>query len=105
MVEHAFLVREEVIEAIIERARRNEAIAVPDAEQVLAADGDARGAVSGDDNVVHEARQRRDAADEEGGGGPPIRCELIRVPVDAVEVVHVGHGDAAAAEEEVAGLC
>lgn len=54
------------------------------------------------DDVVDEARQRRDAADEEGRDGAPIAAELGRVAIDAVEVVHVRHRHARASHDVVA---
>ena len=69
---------------------------------MLTADGNAGRAVARHDDVVHEPRKGRHAADEEGGHSAPIGRELGRVPVHAVEVVHVGHGDFAAAHDVVA---
>ena len=52
-------------------------------------------------NVIHESWQRWDTADEEGHQSPPVRGESRRVPVDAVEVVHVWHRDVASPHEIV----
>jgi hypothetical protein len=71
--------------------------------QVLSAERDAGGAVAGDNDVVHETGEGRDAPDEEGGHGAPIGGEFRRVAVHAVEVVHVRHAHAAAAHDVVVG--
>ena len=58
---------------------------------MLTALGNTGGAGAGDDDVVDEAGQRGHAADEEGDDGAPVAGELGRVPVHAVEIVHVRH--------------
>lgn len=55
------------------------------------------------DDIVDEARKRRDTADEEGSYGTPVGAPFLRVAVDAVKVVHVRDGHFTAAEDVVAG--
>ena len=55
------------------------------------------------DDIVDEARKRRDTADEEGSYGTPIGPPFLRVAIDAVKVVHVRDRHFAAAEDVVAG--
>ena len=54
------------------------------------------------DDIVNEARKWRDAADDESDNGAPVGGEFGRVAVDAVEVVHIGYGDIATSDDEVA---
>jgi hypothetical protein len=70
--------------------------------QVLAAKRHASLAIACYNNVVNEARERRDAADEEGHDGTPVGCEFRRVAVNAMEVVHVGYGHVTTSDDVVA---
>lgn len=54
------------------------------------------------DDVVDKARKRRGAANEEGNHSTPVGSPFLRVPVDAVEVIHIRHRDFAASENVVA---
>ena len=58
---------------------------------MLAALGNGGLARASDDNVVDEAGQRGHAADEKGDNGAPVARKLGRVPVHAMEIVHVRH--------------
>lgn len=69
---------------------------------MLSAYRDAGRATARNDDVVYEARKRRNAAHEEGGHRTPIRRKSRRVPVDAMEVVHVRYRDPAPADDIVA---
>ena len=69
---------------------------------MLTAYGDLGGALACYNNVVDEAGKRGNTADGEGSDGTPVGAELGRVAVDAVEVVHVGHGHVTAADDVVA---
>lgn len=69
---------------------------------MLTAEGHARCLMSCHLNVVDEAGKGRKAADEEGRDCTPIRTELGRVPVDAVEIVHVWDGNVSSSNDEVA---
>lgn len=55
------------------------------------------------DDAIHKARKRWDTTDEEGGNGAPVAGVAGVVTVYAVEVVHVGDGDVAAADNVVIG--
>jgi hypothetical protein len=70
--------------------------------QVLTAQRDAGLAIARYNDVVDEAGERGDAADEEGGDGAPVASVSGRVPVHAVEVVHVGYGHITASDDVVA---
>jgi hypothetical protein len=69
---------------------------------VLAVLGDVRRAAARPRDVLDEPRERRDAANEEGDNGAPVAGQLGVVAVDAMEVVHVRHGDVATADNVVA---
>ena len=69
---------------------------------MLTAYGDLGGALACYNNVVDEAGKRGNTADGEGSDGTPVGAELGRVAVDAVEVVHVGHGHVTASDDVVA---
>lgn len=59
--------------------------------QMLATLGNTRRPLPRSHNIVHKPGQRRDAPDEECHHGAPITPKFRRVPVHAVEVVHIGH--------------
>ena len=59
------------------------------------------GHISRHNNVVHKAGQRRDATDEECDNSTPVAPEFRRVAIDTVEVIHVGYGDVATANDVV----
>ena len=69
---------------------------------MLSTKAHARSLITGNDDVIDEAWQRRDAANEEGGNGAPVAGKLGVVAVDAMEVVHVGHRDVATANNVIA---
>lgn len=68
---------------------------------MLTTNRDTSGTITRCNDIVDEARERRDAADEEGDDGAPVAGELGRVAVHAVEVVHVGDRHVAAAHDVV----
>lgn len=53
-------------------------------------------------DVVDETGERRNATDQESYDCTPVCGELWRVAIDAVKVVHVGHGHVGLADDEVA---
>ena len=70
--------------------------------QMLTTCRDAGRAHAGYDDVVDEAGEWGDTADEEGGDSTPVGGVSWRVPVDAVEVVHVRYRHIATSDDVVA---
>ena len=94
--------RDEAIKPPIKHARRDERINIPNIKQMLTTGRNPRLTHTRHDDVVDEAWKWRDRANEEGGDGPPVAGVARGVAVYAVEVVHVGDGDVAAADDVVA---
>lgn len=69
--------------------------------QVLSTNRHTGGISAGYHNVVHKTRHRRRAANKESCNGAPVGSKLGRVAVDAMEVVHVRHGNVAPPDNEV----
>lgn len=68
---------------------------------MLTTQRDASLAIACHNNVVDEAREWGNAADEESDDGTPVARVPFRVAVDAVKVVHVGHGNVATSNNVV----
>lgn len=98
-----FEMRRKQIEEIVKDTSGDEGVNVSNSEQVLATNGNTGGGAAGFLNIVHEARKRRDTTEEEGDDCAPVGTEFGRVSVDAMEVVHVGHGHVGFSYEEIAG--
>lgn len=68
---------------------------------MLTTQRNARSAISSNDDIIHETGKRRDTPNKEGCDGPPVAGVPGGVPVHAVEVVHVGYGYVASADDVV----
>lgn len=69
---------------------------------MLTAYRDAGRAISCCDDVVYKAGKRGNGTNEEGGDSTPVAGVSGRVPVDAVEIIHVGDGDVTSSDNVVA---
>ena len=69
---------------------------------MLTAQRDASLLITCYNDVIDEARERRDAADKEGDDSAPVASVSGRVAVNAVEIVHVGYGHVTASDDVVA---
>ena len=103
MIHHRVVMWKEAVEAPVEHTSSDERVDVANGEELLPTLGHTGLTTTCNDNIVDEAWEWRNATNEESCHRTPIAAELLVVSVNAVEVVHVWHGDIALADDEVAG--
>lgn len=100
-LQHRLLMRPEPIEPPIKHAGDDKGVNIPNRKQMLTPDRYRRRRTPGPLDIIHEPRERRDAPDEKRRHRPPVGAEPRRVPVHAVEIVHVGHRDFSLSHDKV----